>query len=105
MKASEQTLNEIIRRIVEIARPQSIILFGSGARGEMGPDSDLDLLVIVPHHVHQRKTAQTIYRQLIGVGFAVDIIVATAEDIARYGESDGTVLQAALHEGTVLYAA
>jgi predicted nucleotidyltransferase len=43
---SEETLQEIVRRIVAAVRPEKIILFGSAAREEMGPDSDLDLLVI-----------------------------------------------------------
>ena len=42
----EATLQEIIRRIVQVAQPQKIILFGSAARGEMGPNSDVDLLVV-----------------------------------------------------------
>ena len=53
---SKDTLREIIRRIVEVAAPEKIILFGSAARGEMGPDSDVDRLVI-KSNVHRRKTA------------------------------------------------
>ena len=59
-------LNTIIERIVEVADPERIILFGSAVRGEMGPHSDLDLLV-VKSDVHRRKLAQRIYRNLIGV--------------------------------------
>ena len=43
---SEETLQEIVRRVVEVAKPEKIILFGSAARGEVGPDRDLDLMVI-----------------------------------------------------------
>jgi predicted nucleotidyltransferase len=45
-KIGKSVLNEIIRRIVDVAKPEKIILFGSAARGEMRPDSDIDLLVI-----------------------------------------------------------
>jgi predicted nucleotidyltransferase len=45
-RINQASLDEIIRRIVEVAAPERIILFGSAARGEMGPNSDLDLLVI-----------------------------------------------------------
>ena len=45
-------LAEAVRRAVEVARPIRIILFGSAARGTMGPDSDFDLLVVVPGPVH-----------------------------------------------------
>ena len=43
---SEEALEEIIRRVAEVAQPERIILFGSAARGEMGPNSDVDLLVV-----------------------------------------------------------
>ena len=39
-------LDDIVRRVVEVARPERIVLFGSAARGEMGPHSDVDLLVV-----------------------------------------------------------
>ena len=50
----------------------------------MGPNSGLDLLVIVPSSEHQRKTSQKIYRNLIGVGFAADIVVVTLKNVERY---------------------
>ncbi len=100
--ALENVLAEVIRRIVEVAQPERIILFGSAARGEGGPDSDLDLLV-VKSGVHRRRLAQTIYRHLIGVGFPVDVIVVTPEDIEQYGHSTGLVLEPALREGRVVY--
>jgi len=63
-------LNETVRRIVDCVHPKKIILFGSAVRGDMGPNSDMDLLIVIPAGGHRRKTAQTIYRNLIGVGFA-----------------------------------
>ena len=95
-------LAEVVRRIVEVAQPDRIILFGSAVRGEMGPNSDLDLLV-VKSGVHRRHLAQAIYRNLIGVGFPVDIVVVTPEDIERYGDSIGLVLEPALQEGRMVY--
>lgn len=100
---SEETLSEIVRRIVEVAQPEKIILFGSAAKGKMGPHSDVDLLV-VKSGVHRRKLAMKIYRTLSGVGCAVDIIVVTPEDIARYGNSPALILEPALKEGRVVYA-
>ena len=102
--ASEQILNEIIRRIVETAHPRKIILFGSAERGEMGPNSDLDVLVIIPPGIHRRKTARSIYRNLIGVGFAVDVVVVTEQDIERYKDNSGLVIKSALEQGRILYA-
>jgi len=104
-QVKQAVLDEIIRRIVEVAQPEKIIMFGSAARGEMGPHSDVDLLVIKPNVVHRGRLAGEIYMNLFGVGQAVDIIVVTPEDIERYGESIGLVYRPALREGKVIYAA
>jgi len=95
---------EVTRRILEIVQPQRVLLFGSSARGKFTPDSDLDVLVIVRGPVHRRQLAQRINRNLHGVGAPVDIVVATEEDIAQYGDKLGTILRPALTEGQVLYA-
>ena len=101
---SPETLDQIIQRVVAVARPEKIILFGSAARGEMGPDSDVDLLV-VKSQAHRLELTGQIYRNLHGVGEAVDVVVVTPEDIERYGESPALVIAPALKEGKVVYAA
>jgi predicted nucleotidyltransferase len=73
-------LQEIVRRIVEVAQPERIILFGSAARGEVGPHSDVDLL-IVKSGAHRGKLTEEIYLHLFGVGVAVDAIAVTPEDL------------------------
>jgi predicted nucleotidyltransferase len=105
IKLSSQLLQTIVDRVVETANPNKIILFGSAQRGDMGPNSDLDILVVMPSGIHRRKTARSIYRNLIGVGFATDIIVVTEEDIEQYKDNIGFVIKPALEEGKVLYAA
>ncbi|MEW5804746.1 MAG: nucleotidyltransferase domain-containing protein [bacterium] len=104
-KELENIIREIVRRIVDTVHPKKIILFGSAVRGEMGPDSDFDFLVVVPSGEHRRRTAQKIYRNLIGVGFASDIIVVTEEDIELFKDHIGMVIRPAIEEGMVLYAA
>lgn len=79
-------LEEIVRRVVEVARPERIILFGSAARGQMGPHSDVDLLVIANVEDRSAVTGR-IYRRLRGEHAAVDVIVVTPADVARYGDS------------------
>lgn len=98
-----KVLDEIIRRIVEIATPEKIILFGSAARGEMGPNSDVDLLV-VKSGAHRRRVTQAIYMSLLGVGQAVDVVVVTPEDIERFKDSFALIIEPALREGKVIYA-
>ena len=101
---AQEKLHEIIRRIVEVAQPEKIILFGSAARGEMGPHSDVDLLVI-KSGAHRLELTGEIYRHMHGVGEAVDIIVVTPEDVERYRDSHALVIAPALREGKVVYVA
>jgi predicted nucleotidyltransferase len=97
-------LELLVRRIVEVARPDRIVLFGSAARGEMGPDSDLDVLVVKSGVQHRRRLAQDIYMNLSGVGLGVDVIVLTPEDIEAQRNSVGSIVGPALAEGRVIYA-
>jgi predicted nucleotidyltransferase len=102
---SKQALQEVTRRIVRVAKPSRLLLFGSAVTGHITKDSDLDILVVVPGPVHRRQMAQKIYRSLHGVGVAVDVVVATEEDLQNYGQSAGTILKPALREGRVIYEA
>ena len=104
MRPDEDLLREIVRRIVEVAGPEKIILFGSAARGDMTERSDIDVLVIV-RDVHRRKLAGEICVSLIGVGQPVDVVVITPEDIETYGGSPALIVEPALREGRVVYAA
>ena len=96
------TLDEIIRRVVEVAQPERIVLFGSAAKGEMTRHSDVDLLIVRDGADALELMAQ-IYRRLHGVGVAVDAIVVSSEDVARYRDSHALVIQPALREGRTVY--
>lgn len=102
-QVAQAVIDEIIRRVVEAAQPEKIIMFGSAARGEMGPHSDIDLLV-VKSGAHRRQVAQEIYMNMMGVGQAVDVVVVTPEDVERYKDSFALVIEPALREGRVIYA-
>jgi len=101
-EVDRDTLREIVRRIVEVAEPERIVMFGSAARGEMGPHSDIDLLVIKAG-AHRRHLAEDIHERMVGVGQAVDVVVATPDDIDRYGNSPALIYRPALRDGTVVY--
>ncbi|TAK33474.1 MAG: nucleotidyltransferase domain-containing protein [Chloroflexota bacterium] len=105
MEAETDVIQELVRRIVEVAHPVRIILFGSAARGQMGPDSDIDVLVVVPHADDRDTAARRIYRNLIGFGTPVDVVVATESDLRVYGDNFSLVYYPALHEGREIYAA
>ena len=99
-----RTLDEVIRRVVEVARPERIILFGSAARGAMGPHSDVDLLVVAKVEDRSAVTDR-IHRRLRGEHAAVDVIVVIPADVARYRESHALIIKPALPEGRVVYEA
>ena len=95
-------LDDIIRRIVEVAQPEKIILFGSAARGDMNRHSDVDLLII-KEGMGALDLMGQIYRNLRGVGAAVDAIVVSTRDVERYKDSHALVIKPALREGKVVY--
>ena len=101
----DEIVSRVVDRIISVASPSRIILFGSLARGDSGPDSDLDLLVVVPPGRHRRKTAQAIYRNLVDIGTAVDVVVVTTVDLERYRDHPGMIIRTAVEEGRELYAA
>jgi predicted nucleotidyltransferase len=101
----QHTLDEMVQRIVRTVHPRRIILFGSVARGQMGENSDLDVLVVMPDGTHRRQTARQLYRALFDLGRSKDIVVVTEEDVRRFGDEPSLVLYPALKEGRDLYRA
>ena len=98
----KEVLEDIIHRIVEVADPEKIILFGSAARGEMGRNSDVDLLIIRKGG-YDHDLVGRIYHRLWGVEAAVDAIVASPDDVERYKDSHALIYKPALKEGRVVY--
>ncbi len=98
----QAVLAEVIRRIVEVADPEKIILFGSAARGDMTRHSDLDLLII-KEGGDALDLMGRIYMRLHGVGTAVDALVVAPEDVERFKNSHALVFRPALQEGRVIY--
>jgi uncharacterized protein len=98
-------LAEIIRRIVKVADPEKIILFGSAARGKMGANSDVDLLVVKGGKYDRSRLTGDIYMNLHGVGQAVDLILVTPEDVERYRDTHCLIIKPALQEGKEVYRA
>jgi uncharacterized protein len=90
-------------RIVEEFAPVRVIVFGSHARGEAGPESDVDLVVVLPAVDDTREAAVRIRRALAHFPVSKDVIVTTPEEIARRGDLVGTILRPALREGRVVY--
>ena len=100
----QSTLDETIRRVVEVAQPERIILFGSAVRGTMARNSDVDLLIVKEGGDSKHLRAR-IYENLYGVRVAVDAILVSPADLERYKDSHALVIKPALQDGKVVYEA
>jgi predicted nucleotidyltransferase len=105
MQTQTLIVEKLISRIVETVHPLRIVLFGSVVMGNMGPDSDIDLMVVMPEGTHRRHTAQKIYRDIQGIEIPFDVVVATPGDLTRYGNSPGLIYREVLREGQEVYVA
>lgn len=95
----------MVRRIVSRFHPEQIILFGSHARGDAGPDSDVDLLVVMPLVGSKLEKQLEIRLALRSFQVPKDIVVTTPEEFQWRKEIPGTIERPAAREGKVLYAA
>ena len=93
----------LVRRIAEQFSPDKIILFGSCARGDARPDSDIDLLVLFPEVADPNKRAAELYAALKDFPVPTDIVVSTTFRFERYRNVVNTVYWPASREGRVLY--
>lgn len=99
-------LAEIVRRLVRAYQPERIYLFGSVARGEGGPNSDYDLLVVVADEAPpERKDSKLAYRVLWGTGTAADVIVWEKTRFERRTRVVCSLPGTVLREGKLLYGA
>ena len=100
----KREIKRMVRRIVRDFHPERVILFGSHARGEAGPDSDVDLLVVMPVEGRKLEKQLQIRMALHGIRVPVDIVVSTPEEFGWRQEIVGTVEYPAVKEGKLLYA-
>jgi predicted nucleotidyltransferase len=105
MGVDETLLNEVVRRVLTVARPDRIILFGSAAAGQMTKDSDIDLLVVEPEPVNTRDRSVRIRRALGDVQYPVDVIVMSSERFEETKNIIGGIAYPARKYGRVLYEA
>lgn len=104
---NEETLKEITSIIVQEVHPEAVLVFGSYARGNVRPDSDLDLLVIETNPFgpgqDRRQEIVRLLRVLMGFGIAKDILVYSRHEVDRWRHARNHIIATALKEGRVLY--
>ena len=99
-------LVRIIKRLVEAYQPDRIYLFGSKARGDYDPDSDFDLMVVVPDDAPPtRKRSRLAYNVLRGTGTAADILVWTRSAFESRLHLVASLPATVIREGRLLHAA
>jgi predicted nucleotidyltransferase len=97
-------IDALVRRIVTRFQPEQVILFGSHARGEAGPDSDIDLLVVMPVEGSVGEKRLEVALALPDYPIPVDVVVTTPEKFSWRKDVIGTIEWPAAKEGQVLYA-
>jgi poly(A) polymerase Pap1 len=103
--ASITEIQELADNIARQFTPERIILFGSYARGDAGPDSDVDLLVVMPHEEHASRKAAEITFRVHPRRFALDLIVRSPETLRQRMQMNDWFVRDLMREGRVLYAA
>jgi predicted nucleotidyltransferase len=103
---NQEVLDIVVERLRRAYQPEFIYLFGSHARGEAGPDSDYDILVVVPDEAPaQQRGSRLAYQALRGTGIAADVIVWTRGYYESRRHLKASLSATVSAEGRLLYAA
>ena len=94
---------KMVALIADEFEPERIILFGSRARGAARPDSDVDLLVVMPDGADETQATVAMHALLHNTPLPKDIVVSTPSAIARRGHIRGNILYEGLREGVLLH--
>jgi predicted nucleotidyltransferase len=100
---TQELLDEVVRRVLSVGSPHKIVLFGSRARGDARPDSDLDLLILEDSELPRYQRSPRYYLALAGLFPAKDIVVYTPEEVQEWSQVPNALVTEALREGKVLY--
>lgn len=103
---NDPQLGEIVQRLRTAFQPDRIYRFGSAARGEAGPDSDYDLMAVIPvADQPSYRLAQRAHNLRWGIGRATDILVWTREQFDSRLHLQASLPSTIVREGHLLYAA
>ena len=105
MGIDESMVKEIVHRILSVATPDKIILFGSAATGQMARDSDIDLLIIEADPGDRREKYVRIRRALRGMGYPFDVLFISTQWFEESKDVIGGIAYPANKYGKVIYEA
>jgi predicted nucleotidyltransferase len=105
MGVDEKLVREIVERVLRVARPVRIVLFGSAAAGTMTADSDIDLLVVAKEPVDAHAESLRIGRALRGLGCPFDVIVISLKRFEQTRDVVGGIAYPADKHGKTIHAA
>jgi len=100
-----ERIQEAMRRIVQTAHPRAVLLFGSHARGDAKPHSDIDLMVLEEGPADPAAEAVRLREAVGRVLMAIDIVVVTREQFEYWKDTPGNVYYEAAQDGRTLYEA
>ncbi|MDI6736622.1 MAG: nucleotidyltransferase domain-containing protein [bacterium] len=100
---SEKIIKKAIERLIKVARPQKVYLFGSYARGDARKQSDLDFLVVEQTLSNRRKEMVRLHDAIRSMRIPVDILVASESTFNEWADVPGTVMYKAKMEGRLCY--
>lgn len=103
LSVTDELLGEAVQRILSVGSPLKIVLFGSWARNDAKPDSDLDLLIIEESDLPRYKRAPRYLRALIGLFPEKDVVVWTPDEVEEWANVSNAFITTALREGRTLY--
>jgi predicted nucleotidyltransferase len=105
MGIGEQTIHEIVRRVLSAIKPDKIILFGSAATGHMTRDSDIDLLIVEPDTSDQRSEYVRVIKALWYLAYPFDVLFITTQWFEESKDTVGGIAYPAYKYGRMIYEA
>jgi predicted nucleotidyltransferase len=99
----DDLVREIVRRIVETAQPEKVVLFGSRARGDARANSDIDLLVIKESDEPRYRRSAPLYVALADLPVEVEVMVYTPQEVEEWTLVPQAFVTTAVREGTTIY--